>query len=224
MGKTSVLIVEDQPVFSDILCQKLAVYDEIQVLAVVTNGQEALEYLSSHPSDIVFMDTRLPVMDGYEATRHITYSFPSSYVITTLLHEDLFTQVRMLDAGASGYILKSANPEMIVKAITQIQRDGIYYDMLTLAAYAQFTHQYYTKHASTLAPLSKEELQIISLLLEGFTPGEISIIYTQSYIDYYKDFLQKFEVSQTIALIHKVFRNNWLDTSSIKNRTYLHYY
>lgn len=120
-----VLIVDDQKIMRQGLKMILAQEEDLEIVGLAANGQEALAYCTENPSpDIVLMDIQMPVMNGVEATKAIKAYDPSiRVVVLTTFHDDeyIFASLR---EGAHGYLLKDAPPETIIKSIQVVYAGG----------------------------------------------------------------------------------------------------
>lgn len=113
---TSVLIADDHPVFRDGLRALLSSVG-IEVIGEAASGREAVESASRIEPDVVVMDLHMPDMTGIEATRHLAASGCRSKILVLSMLEDDDSVFSALRAGASGYVLKDAGQEEIVRAI-----------------------------------------------------------------------------------------------------------
>ena len=95
----------------------LDVQDDIEVVGVVENGEEAIEFVQKSPPDVVLMDLNMPIMDGIEATNRITaLNVPTQIVILTSHHQDAMV-FPAIKAGALSYLLKNSAPDEVIGAI-----------------------------------------------------------------------------------------------------------
>jgi len=115
-----VLITDDHPVMRDCLCTLLRSVENVTVIGVATNGQEAVDRVKKDSVDLVLMDINMPVLNGIEATKYITKNFPKVRVlaITMLLDENYISD--MMEAGAHGYISKSSDRATLIEAMESI--------------------------------------------------------------------------------------------------------
>src|SRR4030067_2997243 len=89
---------------------------DIQIIAEASNGQEAVELARKLKPDIVVMDVRMPLLSGVEATRQIRASLPGVQVLVLTAHDDDQYVFSLLEAGASGYLLKTAPAREVARA------------------------------------------------------------------------------------------------------------
>lgn len=120
-----VVVAEDQDLVRAGLVLLLAAEDEVEVVADVADGREAVDAVVAHRPDVVLMDVRMPRMDGVAATREIVALAgprPRVLVLTTLGHDAAVDAC--LRAGASGYLLKDARPDQLVGALRLVAHGG----------------------------------------------------------------------------------------------------
>ena len=121
-----IAIADDQPLVRAGLRAMLDMADDLALVGEAADGREAVELARSTLPDVFLMDVRMPVMDGIEATRHIT-STPDTggvqvVVLTTFdVDESVYAALR---AGASGFLLKDAPPEQLFEAIRVVSSVG----------------------------------------------------------------------------------------------------
>ena len=173
MEKIRVLVADDHPIFLEGLCTLIAMkYPEIEIVAAVSNGEEAVEKERELAPDIVLLDIRMAVMNGVEAARRIRERRPEVKIImlTTFNERDLIAD--SLAAGAKGYVLKETPIEELVNDIKSVYHGNV---LLSERAAAQL----YGDAASldetpplealreALKFLTKREKEIFQLMLDN---------------------------------------------------------
>jgi len=117
------VVVEDHPVVRVGLERMLGNEEDMQILGTAENGAEAVELLERVDADVVLMDLSMPVMDGIEATRRIVAAHDGAVRVVVLTsfsaREDV---IAALDAGASGYLLKDAEPQELLAGVRAAAR------------------------------------------------------------------------------------------------------
>lgn len=120
------LIVDDHPVFLAGLRALLEMDRNIEIVGEAKNGREAVDLQNQLNADIVLMDINMPGINGIEATRQILSKNPITKVLALSNHSGKRFVKGMLDAGASGYLLKGAVPEELVMAIQKLAQGDMY--------------------------------------------------------------------------------------------------
>lgn len=196
-----VLLADDQDLVRSGFALILSMEDDIEVVGQARNGAEALELAVSLRPDVVLMDVQMPVMDGITATAALTEKLPgtSVLILTTFDREDyLFSS---LQAGASGFLLKTSDADELVEAIRKVA-DGLALlsPEMTLPLIARFVEQTKGQNAAAqagslgpgksggvrsaqeLSPedafaldaLTPREKETLELLAQGLTNAEIA--------------------------------------------------
>uniref|UniRef100_UPI0025E4D903 response regulator n=1 Tax=Lapillicoccus sp. TaxID=1909287 RepID=UPI0025E4D903 len=116
-----IVVVDDQALVRSGFAMILSVEPDLEVVGEASDGRTAIEVVERLRPDLVLMDVQMPVMDGIEATREIVARDLAKVVIlTTFDHDDYL--VDALRAGASGFLLKNAEPERLVDAVRVVGR------------------------------------------------------------------------------------------------------
>ena len=115
-----VLLADDHVVVRAGTRQLIERHPDISVVGEASNGQEAVDLAANLLPDVVVMDVRMPGMGGIEATRHIKEEYPQIAVLVLTAHDDDEYVFALLQAGANGYLLKTAEADELVKAIRTV--------------------------------------------------------------------------------------------------------
>lgn len=129
MKKIEIIIVDDHLLFSQALNGLVSNYDEFNVIKVLNNGKELVDYFSGDNllPEIVLMDIKMPIMDGIEATKWLKNNFPNIKVLALSMECDEVTILKMLRSGAKGYLLKDIHPSILHHALLEVNLNGFYY-------------------------------------------------------------------------------------------------
>jgi DNA-binding NarL/FixJ family response regulator len=129
MKPIDIIIVDDHLLFSQALNGLVSNFKEFNVLTVLGNGKELVNYLSENSSkpQIVLMDIQMPIMNGIEATKWLKENHPEIKVLALSMECDESTILAMLRAGAKGYLLKDIHPDILYHAINEVNSKGFYY-------------------------------------------------------------------------------------------------
>ncbi len=118
--RTSILLVDDHPIFREGLRSLIERSEQGRVVGEAGNGAEALRLAGELRPDLVIMDLTMPVMNGIDATREITRKYPGTRVLVLSMERDRFFVVEVLKAGASGYLLKDTAFAELSDAISTV--------------------------------------------------------------------------------------------------------
>jgi DNA-binding NarL/FixJ family response regulator len=162
-----VLLADDHVVVRAGIRQFLEQSADIQVVAEASNGQEACEMLENQKPDVAVLDIQMPLMSGIEVTRWIRTKRLSIGVLVLTAYDDEPYVQAVLQAGANGYVLKTAEPKEIVQGV----RDVFHGKSVLDTALAQKLIAKLSGRTETalIEPLTDRELQILNLTGKGFT-------------------------------------------------------
>lgn len=137
MSSTRVLIVDDDALLVEALCEVLASQCQTDVVGTATSGEEAVEKARAQSPDIVLIDLMMPGIGGIEATHRISAACPTAKVIVLTGHCDPDLAQQALAAGAHGYLLKTCGIEAIGQAIQGAMHGVAQIDPTVMAALTQ---------------------------------------------------------------------------------------
>jgi two-component system NarL family response regulator len=170
-----ILLVDDHQMMRDGLRSILDLEDDLDVVGEAANGYEALEMAKTLRPDVVVMDIGMKDLNGIDATRQIKERNPQAQVIALSTYSDESYVLSMLQAGASGYVIKDDAVEEMRRAIRAVA-DGHHYlsPQIAGSVVASQLRGSSTEGASTATVLAPRERQILQLLAEGHTSSEIA--------------------------------------------------
>jgi DNA-binding NarL/FixJ family response regulator len=157
-----VLIADDHGVIRDGLGRLIAALEDIELVGVAADGQEAVARCRESSPDVVLMDLEMPRLDGIEATRQITSRQPGTAVLILTSFSDRRRILGALEAGACGYLLKDAASAEVADGIRAAARGES-----PLDPRAARTILSARSEPDPLAVLSAREREVLALLLEG---------------------------------------------------------
>ena len=126
MDKIRVLIADDHSMFRHGIKQILELEDDIAVVAQASNGKEAVELAVDSKPDVILMDINMPVLNGLQAIKELKEIETPSRIIVLTIHEDSEYLFKTLQMGAAGYVLKDAEPSVLVDAIRNVNKGESY--------------------------------------------------------------------------------------------------
>ena len=201
-----IFLVDDHTIVRDGLRALLANEPDIEVVGEANHGQELLDQLPTTPADVVLLDANMPVLDGLATTQRLRAEYPHVRVLilSMLAHERYIGQ--LFDAGASGYVLKSAEKAEIVVAIQTIiaGRQFLCSDLGLNMLRKVLTKEEEPGEATRASRLSRRETEVLQLLSEGLTTNEIAekLFTSKRTIETHRqNILEKTQTKNTAALI-----------------------
>ena len=215
MGTVKILIVDDHKIVRDGIKSMLASNPEIQILGEASNGKEAVEFIDSSTieTDLVLMDINMPEMNGIEATTQIKQNSSGTKVLAlTMLNEQQHIR-KMIEVGASGYILKSSSKEELVEAIKKIHRGSHHFSEEAAQAILQdLVNPELTKKASDIhIQITDREKDVLQLIVEEYTNQEIAdklFISVRTVDAHRRNLLQKIGAKNTAGLVRYAIEKN----------------
>jgi len=124
-----VALADDHVLLRDALALLVNNFNNCQVTFTATNGKEVIDKISEGLlPDVVIMDLNMPQIDGHDATRWIQQHYPSVHVLMLTMYDSELTLIRMLQAGAKGFLKKDIHPEELKFAINAVMESGYYYN------------------------------------------------------------------------------------------------
>lgn len=168
------LIVDDHPVTREGLKTALELSEEIVlVVGEASSGEEAVERARELTPDVVFMDVRMPGMDGIEATRRIRQAAPTTKVILITIDESRGAISEAIQAGVSGYLLKDASPDALIDAAKNaVEGNAVIHPQLTKTFIEEVRLS--DSDSPKATPLSKREREILQKVADGSTTRQVA--------------------------------------------------
>jgi DNA-binding NarL/FixJ family response regulator len=200
-----VAVVEDNRALREQLVQILNSGNDIRCVGAYASAEEALKQLPAVNPDVVLMDIQLPGMSGIECVTHLKTLAPSIQIIMVTIYEDSERLFRALKAGATGYLVKSAPPKLLLEAVRDVYGGG--------SPMSSHIARKVVQHFQRLGPspaeaenLSPREQQVLTLLASGFLYKEIGDklkIGVETVRTYVKSICQKMHVRNRIEAVAK---------------------
>jgi DNA-binding NarL/FixJ family response regulator len=169
-----VLLVDDHVLMRTGLAAVIDKAGDMRVVGSAADGQEALERVRDLQPHVVLMDLSMPRLDGGEATRRIAAEHPDVQVLVLTSYADGESVVRALDAGATGYLLKDAEPAALVDAVRAVASGRSPIDPRVARTYLSARRRSGTPRSSTQPELTDREREVLSLVGMGLANKQIA--------------------------------------------------
>ncbi len=174
----SVLIVDDHQVVIDGFLARLELESDIDVIGTASNGMEAVEVAKVLQPDVILMDISMPIMNGIEATGIIKEELPGSRILMLTMHDNREYIMKVMQAGAVGYMLKEISAEKMVQAIKTVNQGSTYFcESVTQTLFTQEV----TPVTQRPNPLSRREEAVLKLVAQGHSSKKIATLLNISY-------------------------------------------
>lgn len=200
-----VFITDDHLIAAEGIRSLLQHEKDIECLGYAATASACLDYLRGHTTDIILMDINLPDMSGIDLCKTVKQQWPAVAVLGLSTYNQNSYVQRMLESGASGYVLKNADRNELSEAI-----HAVYKGETWLSEEAEKNLKDYNEGLSKLPVITRREKEVLSYIAEGFTNPEIAkkLFVSQETIDSHrKNLLAKLKMKNTAALIKFAVEN-----------------
>ena len=206
---TSILLLDDHAVVRDGLQALLAAQPALRIAGSFASAEEALRFSAAAPPDVAVLDIALPGMDGIEAAARLHDLCPETHVLMLSMHAGPEFVYQALRAGASGYVLKESAGDEVVAAVRAVHAGRRYLSAkISPQAVDAYLRDRGPEHP--LERLSSRERQVLRLIVEGHTSGEVAALLGVSpkSVDTYRSRLMaKLAIEDLPALVKFAIRN-----------------
>lgn len=171
----TIIMAEDHQMLIDGVKSFFEYDDSINIIDTANDGEELIKLVSLKKPKLVITDIRMPRMDGIEATKIIKKKFPQINVMAMTMFDQPDAIKQMLDAGATGYILKNSGIKMLSKAIVTVANGETFFDPNVAFNFMNnYIEENVTIGKTDKIVLSNREKEILNLIANGKTSKEIS--------------------------------------------------
>jgi DNA-binding NarL/FixJ family response regulator len=172
-----------------------------QIVAEASNGQEALRFVQTLNPDIAVMDISMPILNGLDAARQMTISYPKVKTILLTQHDEEQYLSEALQAGVKGYVLKSQVASDLIQAMRQVSRGQVY---LSPGVSQAVMEAYRSKSEKPRDPLTSRERQVLQLIAEGKSTKDVASVLgisVKTAESHRTRLMQKLDIHETASLV-----------------------
>jgi DNA-binding NarL/FixJ family response regulator len=216
MNAIRVILAEDHTIVRKGLRSLLEGEEDIEVIGEAGDGKEAITLVEQKKPDIVVMDIGMPELNGLEATRRIKKKFPETKVLILTMHTNEEYVFEILQAGASGYIVKKAAPTELVSALRAVKRGESFLSpsisKKVIDEYLQRAGE--AKRRGAFELLTDREREVLQLIAEGNSTRGIAgrlFISTKTVETHRSNLMEKLDLHGTADLTRYAIRMGIVD-------------
>lgn len=209
-----IALVDDHTLFRTGLAGLLDQHDGYKVVATAGSGEEFLELLPELDVDVVFMDIAMPGIDGAETTRRALIMRPDMRVVTLSMFGDDNYYTRMLDSGASGFLLKDSDIDEVYSAVESVMAGDSYFSTALLGSLTSHMSPLTTPQPSDEDALSDREMEILVEVCRGLSNQEIAdkLFISKRTVDKHRaNILEKTGCKNTANLVVYAIKNRLVE-------------
>lgn len=203
-----VYIVDDHAVVIEGIYSLLQKEKDIEMAGYASNAANCLQYFSNHTADVILMDISLPDMNGVDLCKLIKKNYPGIMVLALSTFNQGTYIRKMMESGASGYLLKNAGRQEIIEAIKVVVKGKTYLSFDAGQALKSGTEQ-----LNSIPPLTKREKEVLAAVAEGLTNMQIAeklFISVDTVESHRKNLHAKLNVKNTAMLVRFALENELL--------------
>lgn len=167
-----VIIVDDHKIFRTGLELILNGISNVKVVASASDGRQLMNILKRQEADIIFMDIKMPDLNGIELTRIIKEKYPRILVIGLSMFGEVEYFNLMMEAGADGFLLKNTQEQELEAAIKSVLEGAFYYSREFTSTFEKHELR---RNPRNLHSLTKRELEVLELICRGSSNQEIAL-------------------------------------------------
>jgi NarL family two-component system response regulator LiaR len=169
------VVCDDQATVRDGLVMLLKLEPDIEIVGTAEDGAEAVDMVADKGPDLVLMDLKMPIMNGVEATRQITATYPDVKVLVLTTYADDEWVFDAIQAGASGYLLKDTPREELIKAVRGTVTGRTYVDPSVAGKVLEQVSSRQTQPATLItSKLTEREAEVLRLIAKGLSNADIA--------------------------------------------------
>jgi DNA-binding NarL/FixJ family response regulator len=217
MKPTNILIADDHKMFREGLSELLHKELDFNVVDDVGDEDKIRAVLKTQKIDVILMDIDMGDTNGIEMTAEVIKNYPATKVLALSMHGDKNYIVKMLEAGAKGYILKNAGKEEMINAIHTVANGDTFFSSQVSAKILEYltNPNKSKKKKSEDTPLTDREIEVLRLIADEYSNPEIAeklFISVRTVDTHRRNLLDKLMVKNTAGLVKYAIQKNLLNS------------
>ncbi|MES2590976.1 MAG: response regulator transcription factor [Bacteroidota bacterium] len=215
MTKIKIFILDDHKMLIDGLEALLMNELDYELIGTAQSAKDALALINKNVPDIILSDINMPEMNGIEFTRELKKNYPAVKVIALSMFSEQSTISEMLDAGASGYILKNTGKKELLNALQKVAEGGMFFsDEVSAEMMKAMSERGRKKEEAATIFLTKREKEIVQLIAKEYSNAKIAealFISERTVETHRKNIFQKANTKTVVGLIKFAIENKLID-------------
>ncbi|SDF52162.1 response regulator transcription factor [Chitinophaga filiformis] len=209
--KHNIVIVDDHILIAEALATMINTIPGFDILYVCSTGRELIEKFKQPRNipDLVILDVQMPVMNGYEVAQWLTTNHPEILILALSMQDDEDQVIRMIRAGAKGYLLKSIKQTDLADALVTVMKEGVYYTPQV----SRTLSNDYIKKAVVKTELSDKERELLPHFCSEATYREIAaqlFLSPRTVEGHANTIMEKLNVRNRIGLVLLAQKKGWI--------------
>ena len=218
MKKIAVLLVDDHAVVRQGLRALIEAEGDMVVVAEAENGRQAVAQTKKRLPDVVVMDVAMPGMNGLEATRQIVRNVPSAKVLVLTSYGDDDYVSQLLEAGATGYLVKQTAATDLLRAIREVHEGNTFFSPVIAKRLRQHDREAFlgSQPVAHTARLTSREAEVLQLVAEGFANKQIAAelsISIKTVEKHRQQAMNKLNIHDVAGLTRYAIAKGWVERS-----------
>jgi DNA-binding NarL/FixJ family response regulator len=212
VNPVKIILADDHPLFAEGIAMLLNSIPGIEVVGIASNGKEVLQLLKEKSCDLALLDIHMPGMDGIEASQKIKKLYPYIQIVALTMEDGSAVVEQMKNAGASGYVLKTADKPTLHKAILSAMQQAppkkkARFSAKPLPGNLPTPEDNHTPTYldAQLHSLTSREIEILHLIAQGYSTPQIAdklVISPKTVETHRKNMLKKVKVKNIMGLVN----------------------
>jgi two-component system response regulator NreC len=213
-AKLNIFLADDHAVVREGLKALINAQPDMEVIGEADNGRDALRQARDCRPDLVVMDISMPEMKGDVVTEQLKRECPEIKILALSVHEDKSYLRELLEAGASGYVLKRAAAAEMIQAIRIVAAGGVYLDpQMAGKVVGSFVRKAPLRGEIAGSELSEREAEVVRLIAQGYTNKEIAVrldLSVKTVETYKARSMEKLGLDSRAEIVRYALEQGWL--------------
>ncbi len=214
MDKIRIVVADDHHILLDGLRALLQKQKDIEILGLFDNGKKLFDALENLNPQVALIDINMPEMDGQTLTRNIRQAYPGIAIIVLSMYDDATHIMNLIEAGASGYLLKNITDRELLEAIRSVAAGKLYFSPEVSEKITAYALQQQKKQEQHEEPkLTDRELEILKLIAQEYSNARIAetlFISERTVETHRKNMLRKTNNKTMVGLLRYALENHML--------------